>query len=89
MEAYIIDGVRTPIGKYKGTLSAVRADDLGALVIKEVTERNPNIPKEAYDDVIIGCANQAGEDNRNVARMSLLISRFTIYCSWRNSKQIM
>lgn len=73
-EAYIIDGVRTPIGNYKGTLSAVRTDDLGALVIKEVVERNPNIPKEAYDDVIMGCANQAGEDNRNVARMSSLLA---------------
>ncbi|WP_412983987.1 3-oxoadipyl-CoA thiolase [Pontimicrobium sp. IMCC45349] len=73
-EAYIIDGVRTPIGNYKGTLSAVRTDDLGALVIKEVVERNPNIPKDAYDDVIMGCANQAGEDNRNVARMSALLA---------------
>ena len=74
MEAYIIDGVRTPIGSYQGTLSAVRPDDLGALVIKTVIEKNPNIPKEAYDDVIMGCANQAGEDNRNVARMSLLLA---------------
>lgn len=74
MEAYIIDGVRTPIGSYQGTLSAVRPDDLGALVIKTVVEKNPNIPKEAYDDVIMGCANQAGEDNRNVARMSLLLA---------------
>jgi acetyl-CoA acyltransferase len=73
-EAYIIDGVRTPIGNYKGTLSAVRTDDLGALVIKEVVDRNPNIPKDAYDDVIMGCANQAGEDNRNVARMSSLLA---------------
>ncbi|MFC4633904.1 3-oxoadipyl-CoA thiolase [Dokdonia ponticola] len=73
-EAYIIDGVRTPIGNYKGTLSAVRTDDLGAHVIREVVKRNPNIPKEAYDDVIMGCANQAGEDNRNVARMSLLLA---------------
>jgi 3-oxoadipyl-CoA thiolase len=73
-EAYIIDGVRTPIGNYKGTLSAVRTDDLGALVIKEVVERNPNIPKDVYDDVIMGCANQAGEDNRNVARMSALLA---------------
>ena len=70
-QAYIIDGIRTPIGSYQGTLSAVRTDDLAALVIKEVVERNPNIPKEAYDDVILGCANQAGEDNRNVARMAL------------------
>lgn len=74
MEVYIIDGVRTPIGSYQGTLSAVRPDDLGALVIKTVVEKNPNIPKEAYDDVIMGCANQAGEDNRNVARMSLLLA---------------
>ena len=73
-EAYIIDGVRTPIGNYKGTLSAVRTDDLAALVISEVVKRNPNIPKEAYDDVIMGCANQAGEDNRNVARMASLLA---------------
>ena len=73
-EAYIIDGIRTPIGSYKGTLSAVRTDDLGAIVIKEIIERNPSIPKEAYDDVIMGCANQAGEDNRNVARMSALLA---------------
>jgi len=73
-EAYIIDGIRTPIGNYKGTLSAVRTDDLAALVIKEIVTRNPNIPKDAYDDVILGCANQAGEDNRNVARMAALLS---------------
>lgn len=74
MEAYIIDGVRTPIGKYKGTLSPVRTDDLGAIVIKAIAERNTKIPQEAYDDVIMGCANQAGEDNRNVARMSSLLA---------------
>jgi 3-oxoadipyl-CoA thiolase len=74
MEAYIIDGVRTPIGSYQGTLAPVRADDLGALVIKTVVENNPSIPKDAYDDVILGCANQAGDDNRNVARMSLLLA---------------
>ncbi|NRA92235.1 MAG: 3-oxoadipyl-CoA thiolase [Psychroserpens sp.] len=73
-DAYIIDGVRTPIGNYKGTLSAVRTDDLAALVIAEVTKRNPSIPLEAYDDVILGCANQAGEDNRNVARMAVLLA---------------
>jgi len=73
-QAYIIDGIRTPVGSYKGTLSVVRTDDLGALVIKELVSRNPNIPKEAYDDVIMGCANQAGEDNRNVARMALLLA---------------
>jgi acetyl-CoA acetyltransferase len=74
MEAYIIDGVRTPIGSYQGTLSAVRTDDLGALVIKSLVEKNPTIPTDAYDDVILGCANQAGEDNRNVARMSALLA---------------
>lgn len=73
-EAYIIDGIRTPIGSYKGTLSAIRTDDLGAIVIEELIKRNPNIPKDAYDDVIMGCANQAGEDNRNVARMSSLLA---------------
>ena len=74
MEAYIIDGVRTPIGSYQGTLASVRSDDLGALVIKTIVEKNPNIPQDAYDDIIMGCANQAGEDNRNVARMSLLLA---------------
>lgn len=73
-DTYIIDGIRTPIGNYKGTLSAVRTDDLAALVIKEIVKRNPSIPKEAYDDVILGCANQAGEDNRNVARMASLLA---------------
>lgn len=74
MEAYIIDGVRTPIGSYQGTLSPVRADDLAALVIRRLTEKHPEIPLDAYEDVIIGCANQAGEDNRNVARMALLLA---------------
>lgn len=72
---YIIDGIRTPIGSYQGTLSPVRTDDLAALVIAEIVKRNPNIPKEVYDDVILGCANQAGEDNRNVARMASLLAR--------------
>jgi 3-oxoadipyl-CoA thiolase len=73
-DAFIIDGIRTPIGNYKGTLAAVRTDDLGAHVIKNLLERNPQIPKENYDDVIMGCANQAGEDNRNVARMASLLA---------------
>jgi acetyl-CoA acyltransferase len=73
-ESYIIDGIRTPIGNYKGSLSTIRTDDLAALVIETVVKRNPNIPKEAFDDVILGCANQAGEDNRNVARMALLLA---------------
>jgi len=74
MDAFIIDGIRTPIGKFTGTLSTIRTDDLGAIVIRELVKRNPSIPKDAYDDVIMGCANQAGEDNRNVARMSSLLA---------------
>lgn len=74
MNTYIIDGIRTPIGSFTGTLSPIRTDDLGALVIKELMERNKSIPGDAIDDVIMGCANQAGEDNRNVARMSLLLA---------------
>src|SRR5690625_1782510 len=74
-EAYIIDGIRTPIGNCKGSLSSVRTDDIGALVIKELVKRNRDIPKDAYEDVIMVCANQAGEDNRNVARMSSLLAR--------------
>src|ERR1043165_2981803 len=73
-EAYIVDGVRTPIGNIRGVLSGIRADDLAAVVMKELAARNPNIPVEAIDDVIFGCHNQAGEDNRNVARMSLLLA---------------
>jgi len=73
-KAYIVDGIRTPIGKFTGTLSIIRTDDLGAHVIKAVVDRNKEIPLDAYDDVIMGCANQAGEDNRNVARMSLLLA---------------
>ena len=72
--AYIIDGLRTPIGSFKGSLSAVRPDDLAALVIKELIQRNTWLPAENIDDVILGCANQAGEDNRNVARMALLLA---------------
>ena len=72
--AFIVDGIRTAIGNFCGALSTVRVDDLGALVIRELVNRNPNIPLEDYDDVILGCANQAGEDNRNVARMSALLA---------------
>ncbi len=72
--AYICDAVRTPIGRYGGSLSAVRTDDLGAIPIKALMERNPSINWEKVDDVIYGNANQAGEDNRNVARMSALLA---------------
>ncbi|AMW78795.1 beta-ketoadipyl CoA thiolase [Acinetobacter sp. TGL-Y2] len=72
--AYIIDAIRTPFGRYAGGLAPVRADDLGALPIKALIERNPSINWEKIDDVIYGCANQAGEDNRNVGRMSALLA---------------
>ncbi len=73
-EAYIVDGVRTPFGKFCGTLSTIRTDDLAAIPIKALVEKYNQIPSDAYDDVILGCANQAGEDNRNVARMALLLA---------------
>src|SRR5579864_2564322 len=72
--AYICDAIRTPFGKYGGALSSIRADDLAAVPIKSLVERNPNVDWGALDDVIYGCANQAGEDNRNVARMALLLA---------------
>lgn len=73
-ESFIVAAVRTPIGKFGGTLAPVRTDDLAAWVIQKLAERFSHISKEAYDDVIFGCANQAGEDNRNVARMALLLA---------------
>lgn len=73
-EVYIVDGIRTPIGNFGGTLAPVRTDDLGAIVIKELLARNPTVDPLAIEDVIFGCANQAGEDNRNVARMSGLLA---------------
>ena len=73
-EAFLCDGIRTPVGRYGGALSGVRADDLGAIPIKTLMERNSGVDWEAVDDVILGCANQAGEDNRNVARMASLLS---------------
>ncbi|OZI13679.1 beta-ketoadipyl CoA thiolase [Bacillaceae bacterium SAS-127] len=73
-EVVIVDAVRTPIGRYKGTLKSIRPDDLGAIVIKALLERNPRLPLDQIEDVVLGNANQAGEDNRNVARMSALLS---------------
>ena len=73
-QAFICDAVRTPIGRYGGSLSSVRADDLGAVPIKALMARNPNVDWGAVADVLYGCANQAGEDNRNVARMSALLA---------------
>ena len=73
-DAYIIDGTRSAIGNFKGSLAAVRTDDLIASVIKNLIAKNPELPLDKIDDVIIGCANQAGEDNRNIARMALLLA---------------
>lgn len=73
-DALIIDAVRTPIGRYAGSLSSVRADDLGAVPLRELLRRHPQVDWSQVDDVIYGCANQAGEDNRNVARMSALLA---------------
>ena len=73
-DAFICDAVRTPIGRYGGSLAGVRADDLGAVPLMALIERNPDVKWERVDDVIFGCANQAGEDNRNVARMSSLLA---------------
>lgn len=77
-EVYIIDAVRTPIGNFGGTLAPVRTDDLAAHVLKNIIERNPNLDPKAIEDVILGCANQAGEDNRNVARMAVLLAGLPI-----------
>src|SRR5271154_6389891 len=73
-EVFICDAVRTPFGRYGGSLATVRADDLGAVPIKALVERNPGVDWGSVDDVIYGCANQAGEDNRDVARMALLLA---------------
>ncbi|MFM7416380.1 MAG: 3-oxoadipyl-CoA thiolase, partial [Alphaproteobacteria bacterium] len=73
-EAFICAALRTPIGRYGGSLSSVRTDDLGAVPLKALMERHASVDWAAVDDVIFGCANQAGEDNRNVARMALLLA---------------
>src|SRR5262245_37687326 len=74
VNAFLCDGVRTPIGRYGGALSSVRADDLAAHPIRALRAQLPNADWEAVDEVVLGCANQAGEDNRNVARMALLLA---------------
>ena len=73
-DAYICDAIRTPIGRLNGSLSSVRADDLAAIPLRALMERNPDVDWDAVDDVLLGCANQAGEDNRNVARMAVLLA---------------
>ena len=80
-EAFICDAIRTPFGRYGGALSSVRPDDLGAIPLAELMRRNPGVDWAALDDVIYGCANQAGEDNRNVARMSLLLAGMPVEVS--------
>ncbi len=77
-DVYICDGIRTPIGRYGGGLAKVRADDLAAIPLKALIERNPNLDLSQVDDVILGCANQAGEDNRNIARMALLVAGYPL-----------
>src|SRR5207244_4817157 len=73
-EACICDAIRAPFGRFAGALSSVRTDDLGAIPIAELVKRNPRVDWSSLDDVLYGCANQAGEDNRNVARMALLLA---------------
>ncbi len=80
-EAYICDAIRTPIGRFGGALSSLRTDDLGAIPLRELISRNSDVDWEAVDDVILGCANQAGEDNRNVARMSSLLAGLPVSVS--------
>src|SRR5262245_9903543 len=72
--AFICDAIRTPIGRYGGALSSVRTDDLAAIPLRALVQRNPSVDWQQLDEVILGCANQAGEDNRNVARMALLLA---------------
>src|SRR5229473_1817768 len=87
-DAFIIDGTRTPIGSFGGSLSTVRADDLAAHVIAKLIERNPKIPTDAVTDVVFGCANQAGEDNRNVARMALLLAGLPVTVPGENVNRL-
>ena len=76
--AYLVTGVRTPIGRYAGALATVRPDDMAAHVIRVLADRLPSVDWSALDDVLLGCANQAGEDNRNVARMAALLADLPI-----------
>ena len=80
-EAYLVDGVRTPFGRYGGVLAPVRPDDLAGHVVKALVERLPSVDWGAVDDVVLGCANQAGEDNRNVARMAALLAGLPVQVS--------
>ena len=77
-EAFIIDGLRTPFGNFRGALSPIRTDDLAAIPLRALMARQTSVDWAAVDDVLYGCANQAGEDNRNVARMAILLSRLPV-----------
>src|SRR6202161_1898049 len=77
-EAFICDAVRTPIGRYAGALAALRTDDLAALPLAALLARNPSLKASGIDEVILGCANQAGEDNRNIARMAALLAGYPV-----------
>ena len=74
MDAYICSALRTPFGRYGGSLASIRTDDLAAMTIRALVDRHPSVDWSSLDDVVVGCANQAGEDNRNVARMALLLA---------------
>ncbi|MEI6283054.1 MAG: beta-ketoacyl synthase N-terminal-like domain-containing protein, partial [Alphaproteobacteria bacterium] len=87
-QAFICDAVRTPIGRYGGALASVRADDLAAIPIQALMARNPGIDWDQLDDVIFGCANQAGEDNRNVARMAALLSGLPVTASGSTTNRL-
>ncbi|PKO58761.1 MAG: acetyl-CoA C-acyltransferase, partial [Betaproteobacteria bacterium HGW-Betaproteobacteria-19] len=78
VEAFVCDAVRTPIGRYGGALSTVRPDDLAAVPLSALLARNPGLDPAAIEELVLGCANQAGEDNRNVARMSLLLAGYPV-----------
>src|ERR1700744_5526232 len=80
-DVFICDALRTPFGRYRGLLGTTRPDDVAAIPIRELMERNPSVDWNAIDDVVFGCANQAGEDNRNVARMALLLAGLPITVS--------
>ena len=80
--AFICDAIRTPFGRYGGVLAGVRTDDLGDVPIRALMQRNPKVDWAAVDDVLYGCANQAGEDNRNVAHMSSLLAGLPIKAAW-------
>jgi len=77
-EVYLIDGIRTPIGNFQGSLATLRADDLAAKVLTALLERNPSLDPKSIEDVLLGCANQAGEDNRNIARMASLLAGYPL-----------